>query len=163
MPPGPKYPVGHPGTGRQKVRTQWRPIKHKAMDHWPSLMSRKLHHHFTAFPAGFASAGWLLKLAIKTSQSPTMRYERLNLWSTPGIRKVLRSLWPPTLLMTRPRKNRMADRLATFSAIDVRAFPLLSWLCVEMTKETPMIHMNQGKTRSATVIPFHGELEKWQR
>ena len=60
----------------------------------------------------------------------------------------------------RPKEKRIKDRLAMLKAILLRVMEFLSWDWMEMAIDTPMIHMNQGKTKSATVIPFHFALQK---
>ena len=59
--------------------------------------------------------------------------------------------------MIKPRKISMMDLLITRRTIFFLGMEFLSWLCVEMARLTPMIQINQGNTRSATVNPFQGE------
>ena len=66
------------------------------------------------------------------------------------------------LLMTRPKEKRIKDRLAMLKTILFRVIEFLSWDWMEMAIDTPMIHINQGKTKSATVMPFHLALKQKQ-
>ena len=56
-----------------------------------------------------------------------------------------------------PKKNKIADRFNTCCISSSLEDPgLFIFEYDEIARETPIIHMNQGKTRSATVSPFHG-------
>ena len=117
-----------------------------------------IHHHqgtllFSEFSLGSSSE------AIAACMIPTIKYEMPNLCKTPGILMVRKSLLPPMLLMMRPKPNRITDRRITLMTMADLGLEFLSWDCIDMAKETPIIHMNQGKTKSATVSPFHLALE----
>ena len=64
-----------------------------------------------------SSVGDGVSLGVKAaSRRPVIRNTMEKRCSTPGIRKVLKSLWPP-LLIARPRANNIAARRRTFRII----------------------------------------------
>ena len=128
-------------------------------NHQNTLRSRAGHHHGIVFSSKccWFKLGRSL-LANITCIIPTIKYANPNLCKTPGILKVLRSLFP-MLLITRPKKISVADLRTMFKISFGLEMEFLNWDWIDMTIETPIIHMNQGKTKSATVNPFHRALK----
>ena len=149
-----------PGTGKKSVRYKYNTNNINITIHCPiQALTSLIHHHqgtslVSEFSLGNSSE------AITACMIPTIKYVIPNLCNTPGILMVLKSLLPPMLLMIRPKLNRITDLRMIFRTMVDLGLEFLSCDCIDMTKETPIIHINQGKTKSATVRPFHLALQK---